>query len=240
MSDNKNTLSAQISIFLVIVFGGVLLSLVFVAYNAIRLADEKALERQERFAARSLASAITIIPQQQRSATVWDDAIENIVAGNENWMDDNLGVWMQDYFGHHENYILDQTNAPLFASVLGSVQSPEAYFARADAIAPLVSQLREIMADASVGRDNPFEELADVEVVAPLRIGDRVSIVSVVPVISNSGEVVQRTGTEALHVAVRYVDAKLAQDIAQSIELEDASLYAPFPPHWDFACWRVG
>lgn len=228
MSSNQNTLSFHISFFFA-VFGAVLLGVIFVSHGAIKLKDESALARQERFAARSLAAAIEILPQQQRSATVWDDAIRNVAAGDEEWMDENLGVWMQEYFGHHENYILDQTDAPLFASVLGEIRSPEAYFARAAVIAPLVSQLRVKMADVSAQHDNPFEALAGVAVVEPLRFDDEVSIVSVVPITSDSGEVVQEPGTEALHIAIRRVDAKLARKIGQPIELEDAA-FAAAPP----------
>jgi len=69
------------------VFGAGLLSLVLVGQNAIRKADETAFARQERFAARNPEATIAVIPQQQRSATVWDDAIQNVVARDKEWMD---------------------------------------------------------------------------------------------------------------------------------------------------------
>ncbi len=226
MSASRNTLSLQISASLFIVFGVGLLSLILVGQNAIRMADEASLSRQERFAARHLAEAIAVIPQQQRSSTVWDEAIENTIARDVEWLDDNLGFWMQDYFGHNESYILDQTGAPIFASVRKEIRPPETYAARAEVIAPVVAQLRELMAEVSVGQDNPYEALAEVGVVAPLKFGDEVAIVSVVPIISDSGEIAQVPGTEAVHIAVRYVDAKLAQEIGLPIELPDAAFQA--------------
>nr|WP_254253267.1 CHASE4 domain-containing protein [Loktanella salsilacus] len=77
--------------------------------------------QQERFAAKRLTAAIEVLPEQQRSATVWDDAVEQTAARDTKWMDDNLGSWMQSYFGHDENYVLDQANVAFFAAVLGEI-----------------------------------------------------------------------------------------------------------------------
>ncbi len=229
MTFSQNTLSRRIASSLLFLFGLGLLSFVVVGHNAIRKADEAALAQQQRFAVRTLAATIASIPEQQRSATVWDDAIQNIVARDEKWMDDNLGAWMQDYFGHNENYVLDQLGEPIFASVMEEVRSPKSYSIRADLTAPLVQQLREMMAEASVGQDNPYEALAEVAVVSPLRFDDKVAIVSIVPIISDSGEVAQLPGTEALHVAVRYVDEELAQKIGLPIELGDVAFETAQP-----------
>ena len=234
MSAKHNALSLQISVFLFAVFGAVLLGLIFVSYNAIKLTDGDALARQQRFAARSLDAAMASIPQQQRSATVWDDAVLNVAAVNQTWMDDNLGVWMQNYFGHHENYILDQANRPVFASVQGEVLTPRAYDTRAEIIAPLVVQMRQIMSDIRAQQDDPLEAMGEVAVVAPLRFNDEVSIVSLVPIISDSGELAQAPGSEALHIALRRVDSNFAQEIGQTIELEEVA-FSPTPPVQPFA-----
>jgi len=228
-STSQNTLSLQIVGSLIIVFGLGSLSLSVVGQNAISLADETALARQERFAVRNIAAAIEIIPEQQRSATVWDEAIKNVVARDEEWLDDNLGFWMQDYFGHNESYVLNQVNKPLFASVLGEIRPPEIYAVRAEVIAPLVDQLRETMANVSMGQVDSYEALTDVAVVSPLQFGSEVAIVSVVPIISDSGEILQVPGTEALHVAVRYVDEILAQEVGMPIELEDVAFETAQP-----------
>ncbi|APE43539.1 histidine kinase [Sulfitobacter alexandrii] len=226
MLTRRSKLSSQIFASLLIVFGASLLGLVLVGQNAISLADGTSLARQERFAARQLETAIEAIPQQQRSSTVWDEAVEKTLERDETWLDENLGAWMQDYFGHHENYILDQTGAPVFASVSGEIRVPASYAARAEVIAPVVARLRDIMAQVSVGEDDPYKSLAEVAVVTPLRLSDKVAIVSAVPIISDSGDIRQVPGTEAVHVAVRYVDAKLAGEIGLPIELPGAAFQA--------------
>ena len=185
------------------------LGLILVGHNAIDMADTTSVARQERFAARNLAAEVARLPEQQRSSTVWDDAVRQTRDRDDQWIDANLGFWMQDYFGHSESYILDRADEPFFASVAGERRSSDVYGARAQAIAPLVKQLRSDMADASRGLENPYEELSEISVVAPVRFDAGNAIVSVVPIISDTGNVPQMPGTESLHVAVRYLDARL-------------------------------
>ncbi|MFC0340694.1 putative bifunctional diguanylate cyclase/phosphodiesterase [Paracoccus niistensis] len=193
------------------------------------MADMTAMARQERFAARNLATEITRLPEQQRSATIWDEAVLRTRLRDNEWIDANLGAWMQDYFGHSESYVLDHSNRPFFASIGKERLPPDVYNDRAEVIAPLVIQLRSAIAEVSEGLDNPYEELAKVSVVAPLQFDSGAAIVSVVPIISDTGEAAQIPGTESLHVAVRYVDASLAQKIGLPVELQ-AVAFKTSPP----------
>ena len=205
------------------------LGLILVGHNAIDMADTTSVARQERFAARNLAAEVARLPEQQRSSTVWDDAVRQTRDRDDQWIDANLGFWMQDYFGHSESYILDRADEPFFASVAGERRSSDVYGARAQAIAPLVKQLRSDMADASRGLENPYEELSEISVVAPVRFDAGNAIVSVVPIISDTGNVPQIPGTESLHVAVRYLDATFAQQIGAPAELQEVA-FTTAPP----------
>lgn len=223
------SLSVQIVTSLLVMAGVGLLSLVLVSHNAISMGDESAAARQERFAERNLAAEITRLPDDQRSATIWDEAILRTAARDQEWMDGNLGIWMQDYFGHDESYVLDRENRPFYASISAERAFSSLYAERAADIAPLITELRASMAEVSEGLDNPYEELAEVSVVAPLRFDDVAAIVSVVPIISDSGEIPQAPGTESLHVALQYVDAVLAQRIGAPIELRDVAFGSAQP-----------
>ena len=229
ISNRRQSLSMQIIGSLLFLLGVVLVGLVLVGRNAVSMADATAAARQERFAARYLAAEIARLPEEQRSVTIWDDAVQRTTARDDKWMDANLGPWMWTYFGHSESYVLDRMDEPFYASVMGERRPPSSYGSRADAIAPLVGQLRASMAETSAGLDNPYEELAELSVSAPLRFGTDVAIVSVVPIISDTGELPQTPGTESLHVAVRYVDEELAQRIGAPIELQ-AVAFGPAPP----------
>lgn len=108
------------------------------------------------------------MPDEQRSATIWDDAVFRTEIRDLAWIDTNLGAWMRDYFGHNENYILDRSNTPFFASQAGEPVSPDAYRTRADIIDPMVVQLRSQMAALSEGLDNVQQQLAEVAIVTPV------------------------------------------------------------------------
>lgn len=220
---SRQSLSKQIVRALIVSVGLGILGLVFVGYNAINIADTAAEATQERLATRSLQTEINQLPEQQQSATIWDEAIRRIGILDQVWIDSNLGAWMQIYFGHNESYILDQANRPIFASIAQENLPPEVYNERDDTISSLVDQLRTLMSEVSKGVDNPYEVLAAISVVAVLRFDTGVSLVSVVPIISDSGTVFQAPGTEYLHVAVRYFDSEFAKQIGYPVELHDVA-----------------
>lgn len=172
-SYKPKSLSMQIfgSVLIVLAMG--LLGLVIAGHNAITVADQDAMARQERFAVRGLAAELARLPEQQRSSTIWDDAVLRTRGGDDEWMDANLGSWMQDYFGHSENYVLDAANQPLFASVAGEQRSLDVYQDLDDVIRPLVTQLRLSIVEVSEGLDNPYEELAKISIVVPLQFDSR-------------------------------------------------------------------
>ncbi len=227
--NGQRSLSTQIVATLGLLLGIGLLTLIFVGYNAIRMADNDAVNRQERFAARSLVEEISALPKDQHNVTIWDDAILRTRARDADWMDGNLGSWMQGYFGHNETYILDSEGVPFFAAVLTERVPPDRYADRADFIARLVAQLRAAMAEASEGLDNPYEELAELSEVGAHQFDDVAAIVSVVPIISDTGDIVQTPGSESLHVTVRYLDEALAEQIGTPNELRDVAFGSARP-----------
>ncbi|MGI3213261.1 putative bifunctional diguanylate cyclase/phosphodiesterase [Roseovarius tibetensis] len=230
-SSRSKSLSIQIvTSLLILTFVGAM-SLLLGAHNAVNIADKTAAERQARFAERNLAAEIEDLTNDQHSVTIWDEAVLRTTARDREWMDENIGVWMQEYFGHDETYILDRENRPIYAAISAAPASASAFAERAVQIAPLVTQLRAAMEEASEGLDDPHEELADVSVVAPLRFDDVAAIVSVVPVIPDTGDTTQVPGTEALHVAVQYLDADLAQEIGAPIELQGVA-FGAVPPEY--------
>ncbi|MCA1774072.1 MAG: EAL domain-containing protein [Loktanella sp.] len=228
-SNRPTSLSMQIVASLIVLTVASGLGLIVVGHNAVSLVDATSAEQQARFATRNFASIIAEQPEDQRSVTIWNDAVIRTAARDFDWMDENLGIWVHDYFGHDETYVLDRDNLPYYAAVSSERSSTDRYSERAALIAPMVTQLRETMATASAGLDNPYEELADVSVAAPVKFNDVTAIVSLVPIISESGRVSQTPGAESLHVALQYIDAELAQKIGAPIELQDVA-FGPLAP----------
>ncbi|MFN3661557.1 MAG: ATP-binding protein [Yoonia sp.] len=227
--NRRESLSGQIVGSIIIFFAAWVLSLLLVGHNAISLTDTTAAERQERFVTRNLAAEIDGLPKEQQSATVWDEAVLRTQIRDYDWMDENLGTWMQTYFGHNENYVLDASDQPFFATIGEARASPDTYDDRAVLLAPLVAQLRLDIAALSHGLENAYEELVEAAVVTPLLFDTGAAIVSIVPIIPNSGTVDQTPGTESLHVAIRYMDMALAQEIGEAVELQKVA-FTPARP----------
>lgn len=223
MWGNRITLKARIYLSFAVVFGFGFLSLIFIGLNAVNLVDEAAVVKQERIASRKLEQAVSKIPEQQRSATVWDDAVRKTMERDKVWMNANLGGWMQEYFGHDENYVLDRENKPIFASAFGEVWSTEIYEARAQTIRPLVAEIREAILQAKTKQEDISSILSEVEAWDVFDLKDKLAIVSVVPIVPDTENEFQNYVAENLHVAVRYVDDELANEISSPIELEKAA-----------------
>ena len=82
-----------------------------------RSANDVAFDRQEKLAALILRQSITQIPFDQESTTVWDDPVVKLREPtlDMTWLDENMGVWLHDYFDHDQVYILDSANRPVYA-----------------------------------------------------------------------------------------------------------------------------
>ena len=80
-------------------------------------ANEAAFDRQENLAALVLGQSIERIPYDQESTTVWDDPVLKLREPTLDlqWLDENMGVWLYDYFGHDQAYIVDSANRPVYA-----------------------------------------------------------------------------------------------------------------------------
>ncbi len=188
---------------------------------ATRESDSIAFEGQSRVVSRVLSQQVAKISHDQESVTVWDDAVEKVALHfDPEWTDVNLGAWMHDYFGHDELFVLNGRDEPVFANVDGSVADPSVFQSRARSVLPLVRQLRDLLANAGpadAAADPSRFRAADLVV-----IEQRPAIASILPIVSDTGNLPQKSGTEFLHVAVRYLDGSFLNDLMQSHLLEGA------------------
>src|SRR5687768_1175132 len=83
--------------------------------------DERSLERQSALAARALERQIEEIPYAQESIAIWDDAIQFAkLAPDKDWLDNNLGVWMYDYYGFDAVAVVSDSNVPTYTMTDGA------------------------------------------------------------------------------------------------------------------------
>ncbi|WP_336097453.1 sensor histidine kinase [Roseovarius sp. CH_XMU1461] len=205
-------LGFQITLFLLTLLFVGMLFIVSIGSNAVKLSDETSILREEKFASLALEEKIKGVSEQQRSATIWDAAVRKTLEGDEEWISSNLGVWMQEYFGHDENYVLNDQNQAIFSSGFGEIWSAEEYDFRSTLINPLVMELRGELAEMARNGSLFDETLASVEVWDIVQTGDQAAIISVVPIISDTDEDSPSVEKLYLHVAMKYLDREIAEN----------------------------
>ncbi|TPW32165.1 EAL domain-containing protein [Martelella alba] len=181
--------------------------------------DRISLDRQARLVELVVSKLQTETAHDQESATVWDDSVEQARAGDRDWLNSNLGQWMHDYFGIDGAYVLDPADRPIFAFTNGAMADPAVYFDIADNVAPLVKALREKM---RAGDDSQVSDTVLSPGVSDLVVVRKhPAIVSVKPIVSDTGEITQAPGSEYFHVAVRFLDGSLIDELQNDYMFAD-------------------
>ena len=108
-------------------------------------ADADALHRQKIFVATGLQDAVNTVMHEQEAISVWDDAVTYAKAHDQQWMIENLGKWMYDFYGHDRAYVLDERNRPVHAMADGETVPETSYATDEAEISPLVVRLRELL-----------------------------------------------------------------------------------------------
>ncbi|PSH62294.1 bifunctional diguanylate cyclase/phosphodiesterase [Phyllobacterium brassicacearum] len=177
-----------------------------------RETDKIAVARQESLLALVVSQAQLLIAHDQESSTVWDDAVLHVkLTDNEEWLNSNLGSWMSTYFGHDAAYVLNTNDDPIFAFADGKIADKSAYDAVRPTVEPLAAKLREMLR-------NPDPNGYGERVLSPgasevLTLGGRPAIVSVKPIVSDTGNIEQTADETYLHVAIRYLDKSFITDL---------------------------
>jgi diguanylate cyclase (GGDEF)-like protein len=196
---------------------------VLILFSA-RQADSLAAERQQQLIATVLQQSIARTAHDQESTTVWEDAVRQVEAPRPDatWLDANLGVWLHTYYGHDEVFIVSPQGRPIYGMRNGYRVDPAIYDRHLRSVAlPLIAQLRDKLRHPSPGD-------VSASVLTPGAIdlgvvGAHPAIVSVKPIVSDAAAKKQPTGTEFLHISVRYLDGKFTQDLADQYQLDGAT-----------------
>lgn len=191
-------------------------------------ADAIAIQRQERLVATVLKQSTTQIAHDQEASTVWDDAVLHLKVRkpDPDWLDANLGVWFHTYYGHDAIFIVDGDNRPIYAMREGRRIAPLSSYARAASIvAPLIAELRRAMIHP---KPDPNRTAITPGVAETAVINGHPSIVSVKPIVSESGKISQTPGKEFVHISIRYLDGSFTRKLAQQFDF-DAAHFAHRP-----------
>jgi diguanylate cyclase (GGDEF)-like protein len=182
-------------------------------------ADHIAMERQERLARHVISDLRRSIAFDQESVTVWDDSVLNVRRGEEGaeWANYNLGSWMHTYFGHDAAFVVDAEGR--FHYGFSSNGDPEAAYGALDASAHSLIEILQAKLRSGDTDDISGRMLAPVA--ADIMVVDgHPAVVSVKPIISDTGDIEQTPGEEYLHVAIRYLDGSFIEDLQRNYLFE--------------------
>lgn len=160
--------------------------------------DADALNRQSMRVAHSVRDQLETVPYDQQSVTIWDDTIEAVERHDYAWLDNNIGGWTYEYFGHDESYILLQDDEPAYASVDGKRREPSAFASRAEQVLPFVTEVRDL---ARAGYADKPPSVSDFAL-----IDGKPAIVSVTPIVSDTGNIQLAPGTEPILASIAMLD----------------------------------
>ena len=135
--------------------------------------DQQSLQRERQLAEQAITGAINQAAYEQQPFSIWDDAVAQTRKRNMVWMVENVGEWMNTYYGHDHAFVLDERDAPVYAMLGGTTRPAEDFSVLAYLVLPQVTELRAQLAE---GTDPPQANVTRVR-----RIGDLPAIVSVVP-----------------------------------------------------------
>jgi diguanylate cyclase (GGDEF)-like protein len=178
--------------------------------------DDAVLRQETALANHAIAAQFPRIVREQQGSTIWDEAVAKTRYGfDAGWIDANLGAWMSDFYGHDGIIILDAADRPVYVAAEGERADLDDATPRLRDIAPLVAHLRAAIA---AGAFNAYASgSADI---APhetgvVRVDGVPSLVSISPIISDTGRLPQAPGTEYLHAAIVHLDADYAARLGQ-------------------------
>jgi diguanylate cyclase (GGDEF)-like protein len=173
-----------------------------------RQADIIERERQAGLASFVLMQAVAKVGYEQEASTVWDEAIIQVHAPDLDleWIDNNLGIWMHDYYGHDQTYVLNTSHEPIYAMRGGKRMHPSSFRPIASSIRKLATELR---ARLNSGEAEPTEGGQSSGLTELLTLEGRPSIVSIKPIVSDTGKMTPVPGSEYFHVAIRHLDGTL-------------------------------
>lgn len=200
----------------------VLVSILGLLYWSGGEVDRIASQRDRAIVSLLLQQGVARIGHAQESSTIWDEAVLELRKRplDLRWIDLNLGIWFKDYAGIDEVFILDPQDTPLYAMREGRRVRPETYIALEDVAAPLVAQLRRT-------HTVPSRKGAEIAMLSPgqadlATVRGHPAIVSVKPLVTDSGRLAQVPGTEAVQIAVVYLDVEFIAAIGEQYGLAGA------------------
>ncbi|UWU31059.1 EAL domain-containing protein (plasmid) [Rhizobium sp. WSM1274] len=175
-------------------------------------------QTRQRDLARLIVSKMQVsVAHDQESATVWDDAVRNTSARDLGWLNSNLGDWMHTYFGHDAAIVLSADLSPIYEFIAPS-NSSSSDDMRVAYMPLAVALQKRLAASDTEGVTDRVLSIGESDLAY---VGRRPAIVSVKPIVSDTGDIEQQPGEQNLHVAVRFLDESFVSEIGKEYQFAE-------------------
>jgi diguanylate cyclase (GGDEF)-like protein len=220
----RRTMSLQLALAMAMVCLVAFLPLAFFGYKAVQSIDDLASVRERTLIERAIKDRIETVSREQLSVTNWDDAVLRSAARDQAWIDENIGLWMHEFYGHDMAIVLDENNLPVNTMIGGENVRPRAFEAASQALAPLILDVRARIAASGEASDETL-------VTGLIELAGTPSLVSIRPIIPSTDRLAFDPAKSYLHVAVRHLDARFFTEIGERYMIRGLHLDAPGRDH---------
>jgi sensor domain CHASE-containing protein len=126
---------------------------------------------------------------------------------------------MFTYFQHDGAFVLNPDRQMIYGFASDAADPATAFRHARDAALPLVAKLQvRLTASDTTGVTAQVLSIGESDLSI---VNGRPAIVSVKPIVSDSGNIVQKPGRQFLHVAVRYLDSSFRSNIGREYGFDD-------------------
>jgi diguanylate cyclase (GGDEF)-like protein len=222
--------------------GALVLFGVWSMWITIEKSDEASRARQEREVRLAIGATLDRLAQGQVGIAIWDQAVDHVRTPKPDaeWLDQNVGTWLNYVFRHDLDVIIDGTDRPVYAMQKGECAGPQAFAQIKTSVTPLVLAAR----GKSGVPANPHERLpnrelhpdstvrtSDLSIHATdlVEINGRAALASVMQITSGTRDV-DAPGTEPLLVSIRYLNSAWLDELRQDRGILAPSITKAPPP----------
>ncbi len=207
---------------------GLSFALYFALAWSAQQSDQLSEERQKQLVELIVSNMQAGIAHDQESSSVWDDAVKAVTRDepDREWLDNNLGAWMHTYFQHDGAFVVSPNDELIVSFLNGEPDARQAYARIAEAARPLIEKLRVRLArQDETGVNDQVLSIGESNIAS---IEGRPAVISLKPIVSDTGDLEQVPGQEFIHIAVRFLDGSFLEAIGRDYLFEDLH-FSPTP-----------
>lgn len=185
--------------------------------------DDAALARQINLVSHILNDERNSVAEEQEDVATWENTYQALQGDLDmNFIEDNLGLGMHEFYGHDRAYLLDPKLHNVYAMRNGSTVDPKIFESERPILEPLAQRLREINWQGAIaayvsGASEKIPNITDITT-----IEGQPAIVSLTPIVSDNRDTHQAPGTEYIHITAEFLDAQLAKELTDLLLLKNA------------------